>query len=69
MFRARAEPLLSLREVTIGRWRSDCNESRVAVTTGSCRAALGMDGRGRPSLHKFFIKFSLPGKAAPYSSG
>src|ERR1019366_10590480 len=28
------------------------SESRVAVTTGSCRAALGLDGRGRPSPHE-----------------
>src|ERR1035441_8567409 len=27
------------------------SESRVAVTTGSCRTALGLDGRGRPSPH------------------
>src|SRR5882762_8172710 len=28
-----------------------CRESRVAVTPANCRAALGLDGRGRPSPH------------------
>src|ERR1019366_5047775 len=27
-------------------------ESRVALIAGSCRAALGLDGRGRPSPHE-----------------
>jgi len=31
-------------------------ESRVAVTTGGGRAALGLDGRGRPSLHEHSIR-------------
>jgi hypothetical protein len=40
-----ADTLLSKRK------RQDYSESRVAVITGSCRAALGLDGRGRPSPH------------------
>jgi hypothetical protein len=27
-------------------------DSRIIVTTGNCRAALGLDGRGRPSPHR-----------------
>src|SRR5450756_788490 len=34
-------------------WLSSCHTtSNVAVTTGGCRAALGLDGRGRPSLRE-----------------
>src|SRR5258708_6377285 len=38
----------------LGQNKSDAasRESEVAVTAGSCRAALGLDGRGRPSPHE-----------------
>src|SRR5260370_39114684 len=32
--------------------RSLYREPRVAVSASSCRALLGVDGRGRPSLHE-----------------
>src|SRR5260370_23147460 len=32
--------------------RSLYREPRVAVSASSCRALLGLDGRGRPSLHE-----------------
>src|SRR6266404_4674638 len=38
--------------VTVGLDAVDgCRESRVAVAPCNCRAALGLDGRGRPSPH------------------
>src|SRR5208282_5371917 len=38
----------------LGLFISSCthSESRVTLTTGNCRASLGLDGRGRPSLHE-----------------
>src|ERR1035437_9447886 len=36
----------AVRRVSVGH-----RKSNIAMTTGSCRAALGLDGRGRPSPH------------------
>jgi|GEM_PF-6131095 hypothetical protein len=48
------------------RARTDYSEFRVIVTSGSCRAALGLDGRGARPHNKLF--YTPTGKGLVWAS-